>query len=114
MKCWSTELLSKYKSRSSFKLLFLLLLPLLLTVTVLPVFVIWLFELLVFWSWSLFVFCKVCVAVWLFVICGLFVFVVSIVTFVNGDASAVVFMKTGLRKKNNPAPRPEDVDILII
>ena len=31
----------------------------------------------------------------------------SIVTLVNGDASAVVFMKTGLLKKNKPAPRPD-------
>ena len=57
----STELLSKYKPSSSLRLLFLL--PLLFTVTVLPVFVIWLFESLVFVSWSLFVFVKVWVAV---------------------------------------------------
>ena len=57
----STVLLSKYKSSISFRLLFLL--PLLFTVTVFPVLVITLFELLVFWSWSLFVFCTDWVAV---------------------------------------------------
>ena len=37
--------------------------------------------------------------------------VVSIVTLVNGDASAVVLRKTGLLKKNRPAPRPDNSEV---